>query len=523
MPFCLLMLLLLADPRPAPDTIVVCPREFLASLSPWLDYRASQGHQVEWVSNLGSPQEIRSAIRKLALGGKLRFVLLVGDADIAQRFDPLVRARCVPTHHAKAKVNVHWGSEPEIAADNWYADLDDDQIPDVAIGRLTADSPVEVTRMVRNILTYEQKANQGLWRRRINFVAGVGGFGALADAALESATKTILTRNIPIPFETTMTYASWRSPYCPNPREFHQATIERWNEGCLFWVYIGHGSRQAVDYARMPDGEYHILGHRDMSRLRPAAGAPIALFLSCYTGEFDGDEDCLAEEMLRTEGGPVGVLCGTRVTMPYGLSSLSTELIAAFFQQKLTTTGEALLTAKRNTLLRKREDEHSRQLDGLAELLSPAQTTLAEERREHVQLFHLLGDPLLRVQQPEVIEVRASQTASTGTALEIMGTSSIDGEATVELIVRRDRLTFKPPRRTQYDSSPQARDEYQETYLRANDLRLATQTVAVADGKFRSKLKIPANASGDCHVRVFVQGAKGHALGSCDVKIEAKK
>jgi hypothetical protein len=523
MSFCLLALVLLATPEPAPDTVVVCPREFLGALGPWLEYRASQGHRVERVSNLGTPQEIRTAIRAAAKGGKLRFVVLVGDADPAMRLDARIRARCVPTHHAAAKVNVHWGSEPEIAADNWYADMDDDQIPDVAIGRLTADSPAELSRMVRNILAYEQAASHGLWRRRINFVAGVGGFGALADAALESATKTILTRHVPIPFETSMTYASWRSPYCPNPRGFHQAAVERWNEGCLFWVYIGHGSRQAVDQARMPDGEFHILGCGDMPRLRPAAGAPIALFLSCYSGEFDGGDDCLAEEMLRTEGGPVGVMCGTRVTMPYGLSSLGTELIAAFFQQRQVTTGEALLAAKRNTMLRKRDDEQTQQLDGLAELLSPTETTLAEERNEHVQLFHLLGDPLLRVQHPGAVEVQTAKTATAGSSLEITGVSSIDGQATVELIVRRDRLTFKPPRRTQYASTPEARDEYQEIYRRANDLRLASQTVAVVGGKFQTKLAIPESAAGECHVRVFVQGAQGHALGSCDVKVESRK
>ena len=35
--------------------------------------------------------------------------------------------------------------------------------------------------------------------------------------------------------------------------------VERLNEGCLFWVYLGHGQRQNVDYVHVPQGYYPIL------------------------------------------------------------------------------------------------------------------------------------------------------------------------------------------------------------------------------------------------------------------------
>ena len=55
-------------------------------------------------------------------------MLIVGDAAAdAKAGGPQL---CIPTHLAEAKVNVVFGSEPQIATDNWYVDFDDDGVPD---------------------------------------------------------------------------------------------------------------------------------------------------------------------------------------------------------------------------------------------------------------------------------------------------------------------------------------------------------------------------------------------------------
>ena len=161
-----------------------------------------------------------------------------------------------------------------------------------------------------------------------------------------------------------------------------------------------------------------------LHRRRPR---PIAVLLACYTGQFDALDDCLAEELLRAEGGPVAAVASSRVTMPYGMSVLGLELLAAYFEDRPSTLGEWFLTAKRNSLARPRTDEQSRTLDSMAKTLNPKQTDLAEERREHVLLFNLLGDPLLRLPQPERAEVQVSGRAEPGSELTISGNSPIDG------------------------------------------------------------------------------------------------
>ena len=108
-------------------------------------------------------------------------------------------ARCVPVHYAKARVNVAWGSEPEIATDHAYADLgeemDTQPRPELAVGRLTAASPEQLRQIVAKILAYERSRDFGPWRRQLNVVAGVGGLGPIIDRGVESTTQCSCTQN----------------------------------------------------------------------------------------------------------------------------------------------------------------------------------------------------------------------------------------------------------------------------------------------------------------------------------------
>lgn len=507
----------LAMPAQA-DTAVVCPEAFRQALVPWVEYRQAQGHQIALLDNRGTSEQIRARIRQVARAGKLKAVMLVGDSQPAAAHTASAAARTIPAHLARAKVNVNWGSEPEIATDNWYADLDDDQTPDIALGRLTVDSAAELSRVIAKILHYERTRGEDLWRRQVHLIAGLGGFGQLADAALEAAAKSILTEGIPPSYASSMTYASWRSPYCPEPARFNETIVDRLNDGCLFWVYMGHGQRREVDRLHAPSGVHRILHYDDVPRLRAQRGAPIALFLACYTGAFDAD-DCLAEEMLRAEGGPVAVICGSRVTMPYAMSVLGTEMLKECFRQKRETIGEVLLHAKRNSVLNPRTDPRSKTLDSLAGMLNPLGGDLAEERAEHLLLFNLLGDPLLRVRHPRALQLEAPATVTAGERLRVSGTSEVDGEALVELVVRRDRLTFQPEARGAEPLSPDTAIRYQRTYERANDARLCSQIVPVEQGRFTAELETPLHAWGDCHVRVFVQGERDFAASSTDINV----
>jgi hypothetical protein len=525
----ILSLALLAAEPQAANAVVVCPREFVPALSPWISHRQLQGHRFRYISNTGSPDEIRTAIRQVARGGKLQAVLLVGDAEPAANSDQQLRARCVPAHREAALVNVKFGSEPEIGTDNWYADLDDDDLPDIAIGRIPADTPQELSRIVRKILNYETGLDHGPWRQRISFVAGVGGFGALTDSVIETATKKLLTDGIPATYQTTMTFGSWRSPFCPDPRQFHNTTVARHNEGCLFWVYLGHGHSTALDRVAVPGGRFHILDCDDCDKLKAEKSPPVAIMLACYTAAFDQEEDCLAEEMLRSPGGPVAVFGGSRVTMPYAMAVMGSEMLSEYFRSRPKTLGQVIKNAKRRMALPPDEKEGLANanrvlLDGVASVISPARNMLDQERHENLHLFNLIGDPLLSLSYPREISVEARSDAIAGQELLAAIAPPIGGRLVCELVCRRDTLKTEVSSRHRFDSSNAGLARLQEDYLLANDPVWCRRVLDVpalqeADQPIQVSLQVPPEARGAAHVRVIVQGAKEHAAGSANLFI----
>lgn len=519
---CTLFLLTAPAAAPAPDVIVVAAPDMLPALRPWFALRQSQGHAIGHLPNTLPKGELRNSIRTSAKSGKLKAVLIVGDGAVDADDDRAAKARIVPMHYEEAKINIHWGSEPEIPTDNYFADLDDDSIPDLAVGRLPADSPADLTRMVAKIVAYE-KATPGEWRQRINLIAGVGGFGPLVDNVLEMSTRKFLCDGIPACYSTSMTYGSWRSPFCPDPRRFHEATLDRMNEGCLFWVYIGHGQTSGLDRVQVPGKQnFHILAASDADKCRCAAGHPIAIFLACYTGAFDQPEDCLAEEFLRREQGPVAVLSGSRVTMPYAMAVLGTNMMDEYFQLKRETLGEVVLNAKRRMMAEDDKSANRALLDAIAGTISPVKDKLADERREHLYLFNLLGDPLLRLKQNDAVEVASPAAASAGDEIEITGKTPIGGEFIVEVLCRRDQLRIDPPKRELYLNADDILSQFHETYHQANDRRWTAAVGTVESGEFTTKVTIPPECKGFCHVRVSVKSPDRYALGSSNLYVRKK-
>src|SRR3954467_10107888 len=186
----------------APDTLVVCPAVFQASLGEWKEFRQSQGHEIAIVESPGTPTGVRTAIRRASAAGALKYVLLIGDAPHAGMLDRQRALTTTPTNYVPAKVNVQWGSEPWIASDLPYADLDDDDVPDLAIGRIPVASAQQLSVVLRKTLDYEQKAAHGDWERRLNIASGNGGFGAVMDAVIEAAARQVISQNVPAEYTT---------------------------------------------------------------------------------------------------------------------------------------------------------------------------------------------------------------------------------------------------------------------------------------------------------------------------------
>lgn len=505
------------------DTLVVVAPDLAPALKRWIDYRTGQGHRLLVVHGQRFAADNRDFIQRIvAVHSRIKNLVLVGDAGDWTKSP----TELLPTDHVLAEVNFMFGSEMEIATDNTYADLNGDATPDLNVGRIVATDPQELERYVERVIQYESGVGNQQWRRRINLIAGLGGFGSVTDGLIESTAKQIITDKIPASYNTSVTYGSWQSPYCPDPRLFSQTAIERFNEGCLFWIYVGHGDRQRLDKVRVPEQRFDILDNESAQNLNCTSGSPIAIFLACYTGAIDSSRDCLAEQMVKQPGGPVAVICGSRVTMPYAMSLLSIEMADQFFDGQCLTIGQLLRKSKQAMINPKpiaADDKYRQMIESMGQSLSPLPKQLEAEKREHLHLVNLVGDPLLRLRRPLNVDLQCAGQATAGQTLKVKGVSAVAGQLTIELVYRRDRFRTRPKRRRTFEPEDDKLADYQRTYQQAHDQVCVWKQLTIEAGSFETSFEIPKDVKGACEVRAMViedasQEAK-IALGSRSVKI----
>lgn len=499
---------------PARRVIVVCPPGMKNALADWVEWREEQGYQIEVLAPAEDANGLQESLRRSATSGIPRAVLLVGK--------PYGTAHPCPVCEVPAEVNVAFGSTPTIATDSPFVDFDSDGIPDCPLGRIPVAEPDVLKRVLARSMEYEHNLDHGAWRRRINLVAGVGGFNPALDQVIEGTAESIIRQMMPEQFDVSMTWGNWSSPYCPDPARFSQTSIERFNEGCLFWVYIGHGFIDRLDRVKTPATNHVILDPTTVPWMSAQQGPPIALMLCCFTAAFDARMDCLAQTMLEQPRGPVAVIGGTRMTMPYGMGCLSMEMMSELFGGDCETVGDLLHLGKVRSLQEvdlASQSEPRQTVEAMARAFSPIPGKLDVELREHVAMMHLLGDPLLKLERPLRIPTRVSGGRA-GETMVVSGEVPSDGQLVVEACYRRGRFWNRPQLRKETDLGKAESPRLQADYERCRDLVCSRQVVPVTAGTFRVELPIPERARGEMVIRTFLEGRAVHAVGMAEVDVE---
>jgi hypothetical protein len=359
---------------------------------------------------------LKATIRRANDAGLLKYVVIIGDEpSMRDPVDEALRLR-VPTNYVPAKVNTRWGPEKEIASDTPYADLDGDGTPDVSVGRIPVHSAEQLAGVLRKIIRYEQQNDHGSWEKCLSIVSGTGGFGAVADAMVEAAGRQVIQRTVPRDYDVRHIFAATNTDRAQES-DFVARARRELNGGSLAWIYVGHGLPTELVYAASADGVKSVLSTRDVPGLHCGPHNPLAVLVACYAGAMDAPQGCLGEELVLSEDGPVAVIAATRVTMPYGNTVMGCELLRACFQDRPEALGDVLRLAQRRVLAppdknQPAKDQLRAALDGMAEMLSPPPVDLAGERREHVLMYQLIGDPLTRLHRP-VAEVAKGEAATT--------------------------------------------------------------------------------------------------------------
>ncbi|MGD9872967.1 MAG: SdrD B-like domain-containing protein [Kiritimatiellia bacterium] len=170
------------------------------------------------------------------------------------------------------------------ASDNKLADRNGDKVADVPIGRLPAQTPVELRQMLSRIVSYEKG---GAWKNGVHLSADNPDSGGAFPADSDD-----LAQSVPPTRTIGKTYLDILSTEAARAQ-----LVSVLNAGQGIFHYLGHaGSAQLADEG--------ILRINELSQLTNDAMAPFAAIMSCTAGRYDvPGVDCLTETMLRTSSG----------------------------------------------------------------------------------------------------------------------------------------------------------------------------------------------------------------------------
>ena len=161
-----------------------------ASAARYRDFRIASGHRVDlaMVSEIvGDAADAATASARIQAhvrslydardSNRPMFLLLLGDAQTVWPGD----GSGVPTG-----TWIDPSTSAAVTSDNVYADMNGDDVPEIAVGRITADSDAEADFVRGKVADYEWARAIGVWDRRLNIFASTSGFGDPSDTAIET-------------------------------------------------------------------------------------------------------------------------------------------------------------------------------------------------------------------------------------------------------------------------------------------------------------------------------------------------
>jgi hypothetical protein len=317
------------------DLVIISHRDFFDSLEPLRQLRESQGYRValidvedlydEFSFGNKSPRAIRDflVLAKANWSKAPRFVLLVGDAS----FDPrnylgLGEMDYVPTRLIDTVYM-------ETASDDWFVDLNNDGLPEMAVGRLPVQTAEEAGIVVSKIIGYEEssKKKEALLVADKNDQQGDFDFRSASEEVRALLPAYLTIRKI------------FRGEFGSDAQAKGEL-INGINQGPLLVNFIGHGS---VEIWRGS-----LLTLEDADNLINGLRLPFFVNMTCLNGFFQNPYgETLAEALIKSEGGgAVAIWSSSGLTEPDKQAVMNKELIKLLFGREPITLGEATAKAK---------------------------------------------------------------------------------------------------------------------------------------------------------------------------------
>ena len=261
-----------------------------------------------------------------------------------------------------------------VVSDDEFVDFDDDNRPDLIIGRIPAQNDQMMEHYLQRIEEYTQNPNLDFWRNEVLIMAddehkgdtleGLSLTSGLNHTARAQDTEDFVSDTIIIDKVLGIEYGF--DEYQNKP-EARAAQLEKINQGKLIWYFIGHGNEDV-----MGDEDYFRASlHMDL--LDNMEHLPLLLAASCEIGKFDNTEiDCISEKFLFHEGGGSIASIAATAKVSGGANTILMKYLLRNIVDERMNIGNALRDAK---------------LNSNAGLINS-------------QFFNIMGDPIIDVLPP---------------------------------------------------------------------------------------------------------------------------
>jgi hypothetical protein len=203
-------------------------------------------------------------------------------------------------------------------------DFDDNELSEMAVGRLPAASAAEATAVIAKIINYEGAV--GLMNE-VLLVSDTNDFFNFEQASAK--VKELIPGNLSVNEIFRGRSATAKSDL-----------LDLLGQGQLLVNYFGHGSTQIWNG--------NLLTYSDTLNLTNSPNLPFFVSTTCLNGFFqDPYSESLAEGLLKAPmGGAVAVWTSSGLTDPAEQVPLNEELIQLLFNGQGLTIGEAVMRAK---------------------------------------------------------------------------------------------------------------------------------------------------------------------------------
>jgi hypothetical protein len=319
----------------AADLVIITHKNFASAAASLKAARDAQGISTmvidvqnaydEFSFGTHGPDAIKAMLRRASSSWTKapKYVLLMGDASWDMRnymgfgnFDYLP-TKMISTQYLKT------------ASDDWFTDLNDNDTPVMAIGRLSVRTADEAAGIVGK-LTRRSTPPTAPWAKTVEIVTDHPGevpFYVAGDQLAALVPADLTTDRINIGGSSNPT----------------TAIITAFNRGSLLTSYVGHGSVEIWSDYVFTSGMAANLTNGDK--------LPFVVSMDCLNGYFhDMFTDSLGEALLRNpNGGAIGVWASSAVTSPDQQLLVSRELYRQIFGTTSPAIGDAILKAKQAT------------------------------------------------------------------------------------------------------------------------------------------------------------------------------